>query len=76
MNITKELATAFVQRSEYLGLKGKKRDDEAVAYFVGAASVLNIVGRTKESEQLSLFAAHVLAYRGFRAVELATTTEG
>ena len=72
----KNLAKAFVRRSNILGLKGKKRDVAAVEFFVGCCCALWEAGH-KDAEMLENTVYFFVAPRGYRAVtHLASDQEG
>ncbi len=63
--ITRELARNFVERSEALGLQGKKRDDAALDYVCGAATAYQIIHEDALVRHLSTVAALVVSVRGY-----------
>lgn len=65
MGINNELARKFVDRATHLGLKGKKRDDAVLEFFCGAATALELAGRTDEANQVTCCATMLLATRGY-----------
>jgi len=68
------LAAKFVERAEFHGLKGKKRDDEAIAYFCGAAQVTEFTGPLSLHEELLRVLTLKICTRGYKAVqEIANT---
>ena len=72
----KNLAKAFVRRSNILGLKGKKRDVAAVEFLVGCCCALWEAGH-KDAEMLENTVYFFVAPRGYRAVtHLASDQEG
>lgn len=66
MELIKTLCAAFIERSDALGLKGKKRDDAAMHYFVGAAKALDLAGQ--DTKRLISWVGFVLQYRGYNGV--------
>lgn len=73
--LTKALAQKFIERSEALGLKGKKRDDAALDFWCGAASALELSGRKLDADTLGRQAALIVAVRGYFGVrEMANMT--
>lgn len=67
--ITKRVSVAFQRRAIALGLRGKKRDVEAIAYFVGAAQAYQLIERQDLAEALTIFLAFDLTLRGYNAIE-------
>lgn len=53
-----------VERMAALGLKGKKADDAALHYFVGAASGATLAKDDDLSAKIQAFAMFFVAYRG------------
>ena len=73
----KNLAKAFVRRSNTLGLTGRKRDVAAVEFFVGCCCALWEAGQHKDAEMLENTVYFFVAPRGYRAVtHLASDQEG
>jgi hypothetical protein len=64
----KIIAQRFIERAEALNLKGKKRDDAALDYFVGAVAGAEMAGDTKLAEHLGVIAAMMISVRGYFAV--------
>jgi hypothetical protein len=65
---TRGLAKLFIERAEHLGLKGKKRDDEALSYFVGAVQGARAAGADDLAEHLGRISYLVIAVRGYFGV--------
>jgi hypothetical protein len=68
-DIVKKLAGQFVERSEALFYKGKRRDDAAVEFFLGAYVALNVTGNSELANKVGLTTAALIAPRGYTAVE-------
>ncbi len=72
-----ELCEKFRERMVALHLKprGTRSDNEAIAFFAGAASALQIAGATDDANRVGVFVAYGLAFRGcsevLRALERA-----
>jgi hypothetical protein len=64
------LTKAFVSRSTEQGYKGKRRDDAALEFFLGAVVSARELGREDVAQHLEVFAALVLSVRGYRELEL------
>jgi hypothetical protein len=64
-----EAARSYVALVKATGMKGKKRDDSAIAYFYGVASAAKALGHEDDYNRVSIFAAMVLPARGYGAVE-------
>lgn len=64
----KSLCKHFMIRASTHGLKGKKRDDEACAYFAGAAVALTLAEHP-EANQVGTWFSLVLSVRGYEAIE-------
>lgn len=60
----KMLALKFKERSEALGYKGKKRDDAALDYFAGAATVLAEM-KHEDANAVIVFMQWDLSIRGY-----------
>lgn len=65
---TKKLAQYFIERATALGLKGKRRDDAALTYFLGAAALAEINGDGVAYNRLGTVAALLIAPQGYAAV--------
>ena len=65
---SRELAKRFIARAEALSWKGKKRDNAAVEYFVGATHGADLAGDTALAGHLRTLAVLVVAV-GFQGVE-------
>lgn len=66
--LVKTIAERFVERSSALGLKGKKRDDAALDYFLGAAAGAELAGDVQMACQLGLVSAMIISVRGYAGV--------
>ena len=64
-----ELCRKFKERAEYHGLKGKRRDDELMAFMVGAASALYLAGRKDEGDHVASVTAMIFSTRGYAGVD-------
>lgn len=64
----KALAELFVHRSTELGYKGKKRDDFALEYFVGAAAMARSAGLEDLCQRLSVIVNYSISIKGFIGV--------
>ena len=62
------LCVQYRERAEALMLRGKRRDDEALAFFTGAAEALRLVGNVRASQRLLAFVFFRLVSEGYRAV--------
>jgi hypothetical protein len=73
-NMIKTLCTKFIERSQALGLKGKKRDDAALHFFVGAAHALLLVNpKSEDAQRVKRWLELILQMRGYEAVEAEVT---
>lgn len=68
-DLLKELCLGFITRSRGLSYRGKKRDDAAMDYLVGAAMALREVGLAEESDFIARNVALVISVRGYEEVE-------
>lgn len=75
VELIKRLCTRFQERVVACNLKGKRRDDEAIAYFVGAAMSLSLTSQANLAEAVSGWTSMILAMRGYKAIE-AEVVEG
>jgi hypothetical protein len=64
----KQLAERFLERAKMLGYKGKKADDMALEYFVGATIAAELSGQTDFASYLTLLSAMSVSVRGVFAV--------
>lgn len=79
MTIITEVAKKCVERMNYLGTKGKRRDDACINYIAGAAqmSAFRDGAETKlETNCLCTWLALVVSVHGFKAVQRAANGEG
>lgn len=67
--VTKALARRFVERSESLKYKGKKRDDAALDYFCGAAVLAEEMGNDAMGEHLARICVLMISVRGYIAIK-------
>lgn len=58
----------FKERSEALGLKGIKRENSALDYFIGACTLLEKF-EPQEAKELATWIGLILVPRGFKAIE-------
>lgn len=63
------LARQFILRQADLGLRGKRRDDHVVEFFVGAANMALALGNERLAARISGLLDYSLCIRGFRGVE-------
>jgi hypothetical protein len=63
------LCLGFQERVMALGYKGKKRDNAAVDYFVGAAQVASTLGSNIAHKAIGNFTAFAVAIHGYAAIE-------
>lgn len=68
MTMLKTLCKAFVQRADHQNLKGKKRDDMALEFMVGAYAAL-AAAKHPEAEHVGAVVAMVICTRGFSEVK-------
>lgn len=68
MSVLKVLCQGFKDRAEGRELKGKRRDDAAIDYFVGAVRALQVI-ENEHARHVETWLVLVLSVRGFRAVE-------
>jgi hypothetical protein len=64
----KTIAERFRERAAALNLKGKKRDDAALDYFVGAAVGAELAGDADLAQAIALAATLIVSVRGFIGV--------
>jgi len=73
----RKLAIMFIERSESLGLKGKRRDDAALEYFCGAYAIATVQEDAPLAEHLGRTMTMMVSVRGYFAVrELAAGHPG
>jgi hypothetical protein len=65
---TKALAKKFIERSNALKYSGVKRDNAALDYFCGAASMAELSGNVPLMEHLTRIITLLIAVRGYIAV--------
>lgn len=63
------LAQHIIERAEALGLKGKKGDDMALDYIIGAAVGARIAGNEKIAGHFACVAAMIISVRGYSEFE-------
>lgn len=66
--IIRTVCNGIKERVEFLGVKGKKRDDLALNYMIGAAKAYQFIGRTELVDALSMFLTFALTIRGYKAI--------
>ena len=66
----REVCLKFIERAEALGYpkKGKKLDDAALDYIVGAAVGAELAGDSELHESLKLLAMYGVSLRGMMAI--------
>lgn len=69
MNMLQKLCTKFVERSEALGLKGKKREEACFEFMCGAATALQ-VAEHPEAEHVTNVVAMIISVRGYLEVAM------
>ncbi len=67
MNMFQTLCIQFVERAEYLGLKGKAREAQCLSFFVGAATVLQNLNHPEAGHVLGCVSM-ILTVRGYGEV--------
>ena len=70
MNILQTLCCKMVERADALNLKGKKGDDDAIAFLAGAATALIATGNVKDGDFVGGYVAMVISVRGLMEVRL------
>ena len=68
MNTFQKLCVQFVERADYMGLKGKARETECLAFFVGASSALQTIDHPDKGHVLGC-TAMIIASRGYGEVK-------
>lgn len=63
------LARSFVNRAKSLNLKGKKRDNAAMEFIVGAWQGASLAGNEKLAEHFGVVAALIISVRGYSEFE-------
>lgn len=69
-----DLCNALVERHATLQLKGKKADDDAIAFLSGAAYSLTLIGQNEKAAFVNAFNSFGVAYRGMMEVRRAIAT--
>jgi hypothetical protein len=67
MNMFQTLCVQFVERAEYLGLKGKAREAQCLSFFVGAATALQNIDHPEAGHLLGC-TSMILTVRGYGEV--------
>jgi hypothetical protein len=70
----KELSQFIVERMTALGLKGKKRDDATLHYWIGAATGAGLAQNENLAQHLRTLAVLLIATRGYEEVERMANT--
>ncbi len=65
----KRIASYFIERSNALDLKGVKRDDAALNFFLGAATGAYVCCNYPLGDHLNIVSAMVITTRGFKGVK-------
>lgn len=68
MNMLQTLCTRFVERAEHFDMKGKKRDEKAIEFLVGAASALQATDHPEYSHVINCVAL-IICVRGYAEVK-------
>jgi len=68
MNMLQTLCIQFVERAEHFEMKGKKRDERAIEFLVGAATALQNTNHEEAQHVLSCV-AFIIAVRGYVEVK-------
>lgn len=68
MNMLQKLCVKFVTRAENFSMKGKKRDELAIEFLVGAASALQEINHP-EYEHVINCVAMIICVRGYGEVK-------
>lgn len=66
---TAQLAERCIERMDSKCVRGKRRDDAVLEYFVGASEMADITGDTMLSEHLTRICALVIALDGFKGLQ-------
>lgn len=66
--ITRKLAASFIERSEALGYKGKKRDAAAMDYFAGAGMSAELAGNQPLGNHIARVMVFIVSVRGYAGV--------
>ncbi len=68
-----DLAKLLVERCDALKLKGEKRDDECLSFWIGAAQGATLAGNARMGQHLGTIGAVIISVRGsFAVAELAS----
>lgn len=68
MNMLQTLCVKFVERAEHFNLKGKKRDEQAIEFLVGAATALQVSNHPEANHVLNCVAI-IICVRGYAEVK-------
>ena len=71
----KAISELFVKRAEAMQMTGKKRDQAALEFMLGALAVAEVKGDTALFNHLSKFVAFLVTTRGYAAVLEFSTKE-
>ncbi len=74
--IVRSIAEGCKVRAEGLRMKGVKRDDMTLNYFLGAAEVANQIGDMDLHEHIGRVAAWIIAIRGYAGLDVILKPEG
>lgn len=68
MNMLQTLCVKFVERAEFQQLKGKKRDELAIEFLIGAATALQVSNHEEANHVLNCVAM-IICVRGYGEVK-------
>lgn len=66
--IMRAIAQQFAERAKALGYKGKRADNAALDYVLGAASGARLAGNEEMAQWLERWAAMAISVRGMFAI--------
>lgn len=64
-NLLQRLCATYVERANYHGLKGKRRDDDLIAFMSGAACALADAGLQENAEWIGRVNLMLFSTRGY-----------
>ncbi len=67
-DIASAIAKGFIERATETGLKGKRRDDAALDYIIGAAKAAEALDQVAACNRLATM-AYFVAIKGYKEVE-------
>ncbi len=67
--LLQNLFNRYEIRQRVLNLKGRTRDNDCIAYFVGAANGLALAGDADGSDFIGRWTSLCLAFRGYKEIE-------